>query len=151
MNRICLDSPLGPLCVTDRAAQVTGVCWNGAPVGTETPVLAEARAQLGAYFAGRRRDFDLPLQVEGSDFLRAVCDAMCAIPFGETRSYGEIADLVGASAQAVGTACGANPIPVIIPCHRVLGASSLGGYSGAGGIETKVALLRHEGAAGLLI
>jgi len=76
---------------------------------------------------------------------------MCAIPFGETRTYGEIAAELDASAQAVGNACGANPIPILIPCHRVLGAASLGGFSGAGGIETKVALLRHEGAAGLLI
>ncbi len=76
---------------------------------------------------------------------------MRAIPFGETRTYGEIAAALGASAQAVGTACGANPIATLIPCHRVLGAASLGGYSGAGGIETKVALLRLEGAAGLLI
>jgi len=89
--------------------------------------------------------------VSGSDFQRAVCDAMRAIPFGETRTYGEIARALGVPAQAVGQACGANPIPVIIPCHRVLGAASLGGFSGSGGIETKVALLRHEGAAGLLL
>ncbi|MCB1350992.1 MAG: MGMT family protein, partial [Maritimibacter sp.] len=68
-----------------------------------------------------------------------------------TRTYGEIAADLGASAQAVGNACGANPIPILIPCHRVLGATGLGGYSGAGGIETKVALLRLEGAGGLLI
>ena len=95
--------------------------------------------------------FDLPLRVEGSDFQRAVCDAMLAIPVGETRTYGDIARDLKAPAQAVGQGCGGNPIPIIIPCHRVLGASSLGGFSGAGGIETKVALLRHERAAGLLI
>ncbi len=88
----------------------------------------------------------------GSDFQRAVCDAMSAIPFGETLTYGDIAKLTGNSAQAVGNACGANPIPIIIPCHRVMGAGGkLVGFSGAGGVETKVQLLRLEGAAGLLI
>jgi methylated-DNA-[protein]-cysteine S-methyltransferase len=76
---------------------------------------------------------------------------MSAIPLGETRTYGDLARELGAAAQPVGNACGANPIPVIIPCHRVLGANGLGGFSGSGGVETKVALLRHEGAAGLLI
>jgi methylated-DNA-[protein]-cysteine S-methyltransferase len=91
------------------------------------------------------------LRVKGTDFQRDVCDAMSAIPFGYTRTYGEIAKDLGVPAQAVGQACGGNPIAVIIPCHRVMGAKGLTGFSGAGGVETKVALLRHEGAAGLLI
>uniref|UniRef100_UPI003EC0E69D methylated-DNA--[protein]-cysteine S-methyltransferase n=1 Tax=Primorskyibacter sedentarius TaxID=745311 RepID=UPI003EC0E69D len=82
---------------------------------------------------------------------RRTCDAMSAIPFGETRTYGEIAKALGAPAQAIGQACGGNPIPLIIPCHRVLAASNLGGFSGRHGIETKVWLLKHEGAASLLI
>ncbi len=76
---------------------------------------------------------------------------MSAIPFGETRTYGELAQQLGVPAQAIGQACGGNPIPILIPCHRVLGANGLGGYSGDGGVETKVWLLRHERAAGLLI
>ena len=76
---------------------------------------------------------------------------MHAIRFGDTRTYGEIAAYVQGSPQAVGRACGANRIPIIIPCHRVLGTGSLGGFSGRGGVETKVWLLKHEGAAGLLI
>ena len=76
---------------------------------------------------------------------------MRAIPVGHTRTYGDIARDLGVPPQAVGQACGGNPIAIIIPCHRVLGAGGLGGFSGAGGVETKVALLRHEGAAGLLI
>ncbi len=151
MTRITCPSPVGALCITEQDGAITRLDWGGAPVGSETPMLAQARAQLDAYFAGRRETFELPLRVEGAPFLSAVCEAMRAIPFGETRTYGEIAANLGASAQAVGNACGANPIPILIPCHRVLGAGSLGGYSGAGGIETKVALLRLEGAAGLLI
>lgn len=151
MTRAVLDSPVGRLRVTESDGAITGLGWGGAAEGAETPLIAEARAQLDAYFAGERQAFDLPLRVEGTAFRRDVCAAMRAIPFGETRTYGDIARNLGASAQAVGNACGANPIPILIPCHRVLGAGSLGGYSGAGGIETKVALLRLEGAAGLLI
>jgi methylated-DNA-[protein]-cysteine S-methyltransferase len=107
--------------------------------------------QLSAYFAGELQDFDLPLAPHGSDLQRRVCAVMAAIPFGDTRTYGQIATQLGVPAQAIGQACGGNPIPVLIPCHRVLGATGLGGFSGEGGVETKVWLLRHEGAAGLLI
>ncbi|WP_406648567.1 methylated-DNA--[protein]-cysteine S-methyltransferase [Aliisedimentitalea scapharcae] len=145
-----LDTPIGPLSVEERDGEIirVGWSWEGAD---STSVLNKALAQLRAYFAGTLKQFDLPLQVQGSDFQRAVCDAMLAIPFGDTRTYGEIAKELGAPPQPVGNACGANPIPVIIPCHRVLAANSLGGFSGMGGVETKVALLRHEKAAGLLI
>ncbi len=146
-----LNSPLGPLSVTSNGTVITGLHWRAADVDTNTPELDEAVAQLTAYFDGRLKVFDLPYHVEGSDFQRAVCDTIYAIPLGETVTYGELAERCGASAQAAGNACGANPIPIIIPCHRVLGASSLGGFSGCGGVETKVWLLRHENAAGLLI
>ncbi len=106
---------------------------------------------MQAYDAGRLQRFDLPYSVAGSEFQKQVCDIMFAIPFGDTLTYGDIAKQLGQPAQPVGQACGANPIPVIIPCHRVLAATGLGGFSGDGGIETKVALLRHEGAASLLI
>lgn len=148
--RRSVSSPVGPLTVTEIAGAIARVNW-GSGYTDDTPLLRSAAAQIDAYFSGNLRCFDLPLAPTGSRFQHAVCDAMRAIPFGETRTYGDIAADLDASAQAVGHACGANPLPVLIPCHRVLGASSLGGYSGAGGIETKVALLRHEGAAGLLI
>ena len=93
----------------------------------------------------------LRLAPDGSAAHRRVFDAMRAIPHGETRTYGEIARATGLRPDEVGQGCAANPIPVIIPCHRVMGARGLTGFSGAGGVETKVALLRHEGAAGLLI
>lgn len=151
--RAALATPLGDLTVTSREGQITTVDWGRgpAPDATTPPELVAALEQLDAYFNGALHTFDLPLSVEGSGFQRAACDAMLGIPFGETRTYGDLAVELGASAQAVGMACGGNPIPVIIPCHRILGAQSLGGYSGAGGVETKVWLLRHEGAAGLLI
>lgn len=150
---ICIDSPLGPLTVTATAEAITDIDWRGRP-GTASgtsPLLAEAARQLQAYFADGHFRFDLPLQPGGTRFQRAVWDFMCAIPAGSTRTYGEcaraIGGLAGSDARAVGQACGANPIPVIIPCHRILAAGGeAGGYSGKGGVNTKQWLLRHEGA-----
>lgn len=146
-----IPSPFGPLVVTVRNGAVAQVTWGNTRWDDADPLLDRAQAQLEGYFAGARRDFDLPLEISGSAFQRDVCAAISAIPFGETLTYGEIARRLGAPPQAVGQACGHNPIPVIVPCHRVLAANGLGGFSARGGIETKVALLRHEGAAGLLI
>lgn len=145
---ITVPSPLGPLTVAAQAEAITAVDWRSTPAGQPaTPLLAEAARQLAAYFAGALRRFDLPLAPAGSDFQRAVWDYMLAIPMGETRTYGQAAAATGAPARAVGGACGANPIPVIIPCHRILAAGGeAGGYSGKGGLETKRWLLRHEGA-----
>jgi methylated-DNA-[protein]-cysteine S-methyltransferase len=151
MPSLCIDTQFGQLCVTQTGDAITSVRWDGIDEGLVTPLLAEAAAQLRAYDAGDLTEFDLPMSVSGSAFQRDVCAAISAIPFGYTRTYGEIAKDLNQSAQAVGSACGGNPIPVIIPCHRVMGAKGLTGFSGKGGVETKVALLRHEGAAGLLI
>jgi len=150
MPRLTVATPVGPLTLVETNGALTAVDWEDGG-RDETELLREAKSQVEAYFAGDRQDFDLPLRVAGSDLQRAACDAMLAIPFGETRTYGDLAKDLNAPAQAIGQACGGNPIPVIIPCHRILGASSLGGFSGGTGIETKVALLKHEGAAGLLI
>ncbi|WP_299849511.1 methylated-DNA--[protein]-cysteine S-methyltransferase [uncultured Roseovarius sp.] len=151
MPSASLDTPIGPLTVDARDGKIFRVRWVDDPDGPETPQLTAAILQLRAYFEGARDSFDLPLHVDGSDFQRAVCDAMYAIPLGETRTYGDLAAELNVPAQAIGGACGGNPIPVIIPCHRVLGATTLGGFSGMGGVETKVWLLRHEKAGGLLI
>lgn len=146
-----VETPVGPLRVIGDGVAITSLKWGVTGGGDDRPELREACKQLAAYFKGRLTRFDLPLAPDGSEFQRQVCDAMLAIPFGETRQYGDLAKALGVPAQAVGGACGGNSIPVIIPCHRVVGASGLGGYSGEGGIETKVWLLRHEGAAGLLL
>lgn len=150
MGQGSVNTPLGPLTVFSRGAAITQIEW-GTSDPDLTPEIRAALDQLSAYFDGKLTRFDLPLDVRGSAFQRDVCTAIAAIPFGETRSYGDLARALDAPPQAIGAACGGNPIPVIIPCHRVLGSTGLGGYSGAGGIETKIWLLRHEGAAGLLI
>lgn len=144
-----LMTPLGPVSVREAAGRIVGLDWQDR-AGEATPLEAEAMAQLGAYFDGRLQAFDLPLAF-GTGLHERVRRAMWAIPFGQTLTYGDIARQVGAPAQAVGQACGANPVPILIPCHRVLGARTLGGFSAKGGVETKVWLLRHERAAGLLI
>ena len=151
MDQVSLDSPVGVLSVFVRDGAITRLDWGRVASPGDSVVLADAVAQLGEYFAGTRQVFDLPLAPRGSDFQQAFYAALCAIPYGMTRTYGDLARDLGVSAQAIGQACGANPIPILIPCHRVLAAQGLGGYSGAGGVEAKVALLRLEGAASLLI
>lgn len=156
MPSICMETPTGALVLTEADGALVRVSWGPLPTGQTdhhpaTPLLTEAAAQLSAYFSGTLTRFDLPLNVTGGALQRAVCARMLAIPYGETITYGDIAAEMDRPAQAIGQACGGNPIPVIIPCHRVLSARGLGGFSGAGGIETKIALLRLEGAASLLI
>jgi methylated-DNA-[protein]-cysteine S-methyltransferase len=148
MPRLSIDSPLGRLCLIEEDGRLTAVEWRGDVArGQETPLLLEARAQLDAYFAGRRTAFDLPLAPQGSPFELSVWRLMSAIPYGETRSYGELAAALAATARDVGQACGSNPLPIFIPCHRVLAAGgALGGYSGGKGTETKRHLLVLEGA-----
>jgi len=146
------DSPLGWLTLTEEGGYVTALDWGGVSrCDAVSPLLVEAGAQLAAYFDHRLRRFDLPMSMPSTPFQHGVLEALHAIRYGDTRTYGEIAAYVQGSAQAVGRACGANRIPILIPCHRVLGVTGLGGYSGRGGVETKVFLLRHEGAAGMLI
>lgn len=151
MKTCTVPTQFGDLILVEEDHHITALNWGRALAEDSTDVLEEARWQLLAYDAGTLEQFDLPLRVKGSDFQRDVCAAMSAIPFGDTCTYGDIAKLLGVPAQAVGGACGRNPIPIIIPCHRVMGAKGLTGFSGAGGVETKVALLRHEGAGGFLI
>ncbi len=152
MDHLDVDTPFGRLSLTELDGAITSVRWGARAATGRTPLLTQAARELREYAQGTREAFDVPLRVDASDFQQAVCVAIQAIPFGETRSYGEIAKDLGVTAQAVGQACGANPIPIFIPCHRVLGADGrLTGFSGGDGIETKVALLRHERAGGFLI
>lgn len=144
-------SPVGPLGLDAVDGAITRLVWGQDGTLTDGPLYAQARAELVAYFAGELTTFTVPLAPKGSAFQLAFYAALCAIPYGETRTYGDLAKELDVSAQAIGQACGANPIAILIPCHRVLAADGLGGFSGAGGVEAKVALLRLEGAAGLLI
>lgn len=151
MAELGIPSPLGALTLTEAGGDLVAVRWQVCAQDQPTPLLEEAASQFAAYFAGTLQAFDLPWRVDRSDAQARACAAMAAIPFGTTRSYGDLAKDVGVSAQAMGQLCGANPLPILVPCHRVLRATGLGGFSGGRGIEDKVWLLRHEGAAGLLL
>lgn len=150
-------SPIGPLTIVATDAGLRAVLWpdddpKRVPLADvedrpEHPVLAAAGEQLAEYFAGNRRDFDLPLDPVGTEFQHAAWAALRTIPYGETVSYGEQADRLGdkRKARAVGAANGRNPISIIVPCHRVVGSNgSLTGF--AGGLDIKAWLLDHERA-----
>ncbi len=165
--RYLMDSTLGPITIAGHRDAITGVYFMhhrhapsqeslGEPLTSAQvdrwPVLADAARQLEEYFAGARTDFDLPLDAGGTSFQRRVWLALSTIPFGTTRSYGQIAEQIGSagSARAVGMANGRNPISIVVPCHRVIGSTgALTGYGG--GRACKQALLdleaRHTGAS----
>jgi methylated-DNA-[protein]-cysteine S-methyltransferase len=151
-----MDSPVGELRIVERNGSVVAIEFSpfrppsdGRPLGArddEHPVLKETVRQLTAYFRRDLKEFDLPLAPDGTDFQRRVWDQLLAIGYGETASYGQIAHRLGhtnAASRAVGLANGRNPIPIVIPCHRVIGADgTLTGY--AGGMERKQTLLELE-------
>ncbi len=158
MKHSVLPSPIGPLTVVAHDGALVGVYMESHkpfPTYDLGPLvddaLPAASAQLTEYFDGGRLSFDLPLAPVGTAFQHSVWDLIAAIPFGETRTYGELATELGpqSASRAVGTATGRNPISIVVPCHRVIGATGrLTGY--AGGVERKAFLLDHESAARLL-
>ena len=148
-----IDSPIGPLTLVSRAGRLTNLAMDGQAHAVPPPpgcqrddgAFADVTSQLDEYFAGRRTGFDVPLDLVGTGFQRAVWAQLCAIPYGRTISYGELARRVGnpKAARAVGTANGHNPVALIVPCHRVIaGDGGIGGYGG--GIERKSQLLELE-------
>ncbi|HTI87903.1 MAG TPA: methylated-DNA--[protein]-cysteine S-methyltransferase [Alphaproteobacteria bacterium] len=148
MPSISMDSPVGRLLLRERDGAIVAIDWSGAAETSKaSPLLRRAKSALERYFAGTLNDFDIPLAPQGTAFQKRVWDEMCRIPFGETITYGELARRVGSAPRAIGGACGSNPIPIIVPCHRVVAAAGKpGGYSGAGGLDTKAWLLSHERA-----
>ncbi len=149
---LSMDSPFGTLLLTGDGTAVTGLHW-GDSLPDELPpnridgILAAARDRLSAYFSGTPVSFDIPVHSPtGTVFQRRVWQLMTEIPYGATKSYGDLAAALGSAARAVGTACGANPIPILVPCHRVVAANGrLGGFSGHHGPDTKRRLLILEG------
>lgn len=161
LARLKMPSPVGELTLIASDAGLVAVLWQDDRPGRvvlgavadhgDHPVLVAAQDQLRGYFAGERQVFDLPLDLRGTPFQKSVWNALLAIPFGETRSYGAIARAIGrpSASRAVGAANGRNPLSIVAPCHRVIGSG--GGLTGfAGGLEAKAWLLRLEGHALLL-
>jgi methylated-DNA-[protein]-cysteine S-methyltransferase len=150
MPHTVVDTPIGPLGLIASDTALQGVVFDGGRIRPdgESPVLADAARQLEAYFDGDLIAFDLPLDLNGTDFQEQCWRALATIPYGQTVSYGEQARRLGLGsdkARAVGAANGANPLPIVLPCHRVIGADgSLTGFGG--GLHVKRFLLEHEGA-----
>jgi methylated-DNA-[protein]-cysteine S-methyltransferase len=142
--QVSLHTPVGDLSVSEEDGAIVAIDWGWGSVQTETALLRQAREALHAYFDGDLAQFDLPLAPAGTAYQRRVWQALCAIPYGATRSYREIARMAGGSARSVGQANGKNPIPILIPCHRVVAATHIGGYSGGDGLDTKRWLLALE-------
>ena len=142
--QLSLHTPIGDLTVSEEDGAIVALDWGWGRDQTETALLVEARAQLHAYFDQELFSFDLPLAPHGTPYRLRVWQALRGIRYGETRSYAAIARIAGGSARSVGQASGANPIPILIPCHRVLGSGGIGGYSGGDGLHTKRALLALE-------
>lgn len=151
-----IDTPVGVLTLQSNGEAISRVFWSDSGVSAaidETDSICDIAAeQLLSYFFGHRKQFTVPVSLGGSDLQRKVWRVMREIPFGDVLTYGDVARAVGSEPQAVGTACGQNPVPVIVPCHRIVGAGGkLTGFSGGRGIETKAFLLDHESGQGRLL
>lgn len=167
MDIAIVKTPLGDMSIFADADAIVAIEYGrGAVLGggegaQASPLLENAREQLGEYFFARRQQFNLPLSPQGTPFQHRVWRAMLDIPFGQTLTYGEVAKRLNSSPRAVGGACRSNPIAIVVPCHRIVAAAprqkntfqkyALGGYSGGSGPETKKRLLRLEQAIGFEI
>lgn len=145
MPQLSLLTPLGDLTLSEEDGAIVSLDWDRASAQQPTSLLRDAAEQLQDYFDGKRRHFQIPVAPHGTAFQRRVWAALQQIPPGETRSYGDLARALASDPRAVGQANGRNPIPIIIPCHRVVAwDGSIGGYSGLDGIATKTFLLDLE-------
>jgi methylated-DNA-[protein]-cysteine S-methyltransferase len=148
MAHIAFKTPFGDITLFEDDGQIICLEWGQGAEPESSPILENARQQLIAFFSGQRTQFDLPLAPFGSDFDQKVWAALQDIPYGETRTYKQLAEQLGTSPRAIGGACGRNPIPIFIPCHRITHSNgTIGHYSGGDGSTTKANLLRLEGAA----
>ena len=152
MPQLSLHTPVGDLTISEEDGAVVAIDWGWGRDQGSSPTLLRARKQLHEYFDGQRTDFDVQLAPAGSAYRKRVWRCLSDIPYGGVRSYREIAAVAGGSARSVGGANGHNPIPILIPCHRVLASNgadgyTIGGYSGGDGLDTKRYLLRLEAAS----
>lgn len=141
-----IESPAGHLELTEMKGYLSGCTWTGRPTtGHAVGLLGKAKKELEEYFSGIRKEFDIPLAVTGTDFQKQVWNAILEIPYGKTMTYEELAKKIGLprNARPAANACGANPAAIFIPCHRVVGSSDMGGYTG--GTDKKLKLFAVEG------
>ncbi len=151
MPQLSLHTPVGDITVFEEDGHIVSLDWGWVSNQDSSSTLLRAREQLESYFDGELTGFDLNLAPCGTPYRRSVWQALCDIPYGETRTYQQIAAKAGGSARSVGQANGRNPIPLIIPCHRVVAAQNIGGYSGGDGLTTKRWLLALENPSRTLL
>ncbi|MFV0430743.1 MAG: methylated-DNA--[protein]-cysteine S-methyltransferase [Alphaproteobacteria bacterium] len=143
---LSFNSPVGILTLFEIDGGVCALEWGRPPEDIPTNMLTNAIAQMEEYFDGKRKKFNIIFKPAGTSFQQKVWKALQAIPYGEVITYGDLAKRLNSSPRAVGMACGTNPVPILIPCHRVVATDGkLNGYSGEGGLTTKANLLRLEG------
>ncbi len=148
MSQLSFNTPLGSLTVSEADGYIVALDWGWGRDNSETPLLREARAQVNAYFDKTLFVFDLPVKPFGTPFQKRVWEEIRRVPYGSTASYGGIAHVISSGPRAIGGACGRNPLPLVIPCHRILASQGrIGGYSAMDGLDTKRALLALEGIA----
>ena len=140
-----LNSKLGNLLIVSNGKTITGLNWTKKrQLPATSALLKTASEEIVAYLAGKLKSFSVPTETGGTQMQKAIWEMMSDIPYGKTLTYGEVAAKLKTSPRVIGNACGANPIPIIIPCHRIVGKQGLGGYSGNGGLRTKQFLLDVE-------
>lgn len=144
MPQLSLHSPLGALTLSEERGAIVALDWGWGRDQDETALLRCACDQVHEYLDGERYDFEVPVDPAGTAYQRKVWAILSSIPYGATRTYADVARLAGGGPRSVGQANRCNPIPILIPCHRVVAAHGIGGYSSAEGIETKRYLLRLE-------
>lgn len=141
--KISFVSLLGPITIFEEGGKIVSLLFSYSEHSDSSPLLEKAKEEIEEYFQGKRKTFDLPLDAKGTEFQKRVWKELLDIRYGETLSYGEIGDRIGTKAyMAIGNACGKNPIPILIPCHRVVGKDNIGGFSL--GLDLKRKLLDIE-------
>lgn len=141
--KISFVSLLGPITIFEEGGKIVSLLFSYSEHSDSSPLLEKAKEEIEEYFQGKRKTFDLPLDAKGTEFQKRVWKELLDIRYGETLSYGEIGDRIGTKAyRAIGNACGKNPIPILIPCHRVVGKDNIGGFSL--GLDLKRKLLNIE-------
>ena len=141
--KVSFVSLLGPITIFEEGGKIISLLFSYSEHSDSSPLLEKAKEEIEEYFQGKRKTFDLPLDAKGTEFQKRVWKELLDIRYGETLSYGEIGDRIGTKAyRAIGNACGKNPIPILIPCHRVVGKDNIGGFSL--GLDLKRKLLDME-------
>ena len=145
MTQLSIHSPIGDLTISEENDKLLSLDWGWSPFQKKTPLLMEAKKLLDYYFDGDNPKFDLPLNPQGTPYQKKVWQEISIIPYGKFLTYSNISEKIDSHPRSIGMACGKNPLPILIPCHRVIGKKEqLTGFSAGGGIETKKFLLQLE-------